>query len=64
MLESQPVTVLYGHLDMDSITLAIGDEISEGDNIAKLGSGMTEKTDGERKHLHLSIHKGTDLNLR
>ncbi len=64
MLDGQSVTVLYGHLDMESITLAIGDELDEGDNIGLLGAGMTEKTDGERKHLHLSIHKWTDLNLR
>ena len=57
MLDGQSVTVLYGHLDMESITLAIGDELDEGDNIGLLGAGMTEKTDGERKHLHLSIHK-------
>jgi len=30
---------------------------------AVLGKGYSAQTDGERKHLHLGIHKGTNVNL-
>jgi hypothetical protein len=43
---------------------AIGDSITAGDTIGVLGTGDSAETDGERKHLHLSIHKGTGIDIR
>lgn len=53
--------VLYGHLKNESITES--KEIKMGERIGILGKGKTQETDGERKHLHFSIHKNT-LDLR
>jgi murein DD-endopeptidase MepM/ murein hydrolase activator NlpD len=57
-ISGQKVTVLYGHLRLSSINPAIGDEVKTGQQIAVLGTGYSAETDGERKHLHVSIHKG------
>ena len=62
-ISDQPVTVLYGHLKLDSIKPVINDKIITGDQIGYLGKGYSSDTDGERKHLHLSIHKGNEINL-
>lgn len=64
ILNNQPVTVLYGHLKLSSVSLTTGDKLSAGDNLGILGAANTSETDGERKHLHLSIHQGTSLELR
>ena len=58
------MTVLYGHLDLDSITVGVGDELAQGQVIGNLGQGYSSQTDGERKHLHLSVHKGTGIEYK
>lgn len=58
-LEGSPVTIIYGHLRLTSIIPGTGDIVNEGDQIAVLGTGFSSETDGERKHLHFGIHKGT-----
>jgi hypothetical protein len=63
-LENQPVTVLYGHIKLSSVQQNIGDYISKGYMLAVLGGGFSQETNGERKHLHLGIHKGTDIDIR
>ncbi|MFA5126823.1 MAG: M23 family metallopeptidase [Patescibacteria group bacterium] len=62
-IDKQAVTVVYGHLRLASITAKIGQELNRGEQIGFLGSGFSVETDGERKHLHLSIHKGTGVNI-
>ena len=62
--QGQPVTVLYGHLRQPSITLTVGHAVTTGDSVAVLGTGESHETDGERKHLHLSVHKGKTVNFR
>lgn len=57
----QNVTVLYGHLD--EATLASG-TLRAGDIVGFLGEGFSTETDGERPHLHLSVHKGGGAELR
>jgi hypothetical protein len=57
------VTVIYGHLKLSSITPKIDGIINAGEQIAVLGKGYSSETDGERKHLHLGIHKGTNINI-
>jgi murein DD-endopeptidase MepM/ murein hydrolase activator NlpD len=63
VLDSQSVTVIYGHLRLSSIIPGIGDKLTAGQQIAVLGTGYSNETDGERKHLHFSIHKGTAINI-
>jgi murein DD-endopeptidase MepM/ murein hydrolase activator NlpD len=58
-LDGEAVTVIYGHLDLDSIKYKVGDELSAGSLIGDLGKGYSSETDQERKHLHLAIHRGT-----
>ncbi len=62
--ENEPVTVLYGHLNIDSVSLRSGAELATGAVIGNLGKGFSTQTDGERKHLHLSIHRGTTIEYR
>ncbi|MBI4708903.1 MAG: M23 family metallopeptidase [Candidatus Portnoybacteria bacterium] len=63
-LESQVATIIYGHLKLSGIAQKIGQEVLAGEKIGVLGTGFSQETDGERKHLHLGIRKGTNINLR
>jgi murein DD-endopeptidase MepM/ murein hydrolase activator NlpD len=58
VIDGENVTVLYGHLKLESIPLKVGDAIVAGQNIGILGKGYSTETNGERKHLHFAIHKG------
>lgn len=62
-LDGQAVTVIYGHIKPSSIAAKIGDQLKAGDFLANLGDAYSNETDGERKHLHLGIHKGTGMNI-
>jgi murein DD-endopeptidase MepM/ murein hydrolase activator NlpD len=57
-LSGQAVTVTYGHLRLASIVKKVGQTLAQGEQIGVLGKGHSTETDGERKHLHLGIHKG------
>ncbi|MDP3888884.1 MAG: M23 family metallopeptidase [bacterium] len=54
-------TALYGHLKLSSITLKKGEKVDAGQQLALLGNAFSTETDGERKHLHFGIYKGSDL---
>jgi murein DD-endopeptidase MepM/ murein hydrolase activator NlpD len=60
----EPVTVLYGHLALDSIRSQEGEELRRGDTIGFLGAAKSEETDQTRKHLHFGIHQGEDIDLK
>jgi murein DD-endopeptidase MepM/ murein hydrolase activator NlpD len=62
VIAGQNVTVVYGHLKLASIAAKIGQKLSGGEQLGILGKGYSAETDGERKHLHLGIHKGTAIN--
>lgn len=62
-LDGQDVTIIYGHLRTPGIFPNIGDALKTGDKIAVLGTGYSNETDGERKHLHFGIHKGAAINI-
>jgi murein DD-endopeptidase MepM/ murein hydrolase activator NlpD len=62
-LDNQDVTIIYGHLRLASISAAVGQELKPGQSIGVLGKGYSTETDGERKHLHLGIHKGAAINI-
>lgn len=63
-LKNQDVTIVYGHLKLSGITIKVGEKLTAGDVLGVLGEGYSEETDGERKHLHLAIHKGTSTNIQ
>ncbi len=63
-IHDEPITVVYGHLRLSSISAQPGDSVHAGQFIGLLGDAYSDETDGERKHLHLSIHKGPELNIR
>jgi hypothetical protein len=62
-LNGEPVTVIYGHLKLASIKKNTGDSLAQGEEIGILGKAYSAETDGERKHLHLGIHKGAGVNI-
>ncbi len=59
----QPITVIYGHLRFTSIMTTVGSTIKKGGKLAVLGTGYSTETSGERKHLHLGIHKGSTISI-
>ena len=61
--QDQTYTALYGHMRLSSATISVGDKVSKGQQLAVLGTGYSSETDGERKHLHFSIHKGSSVVL-
>ena len=63
ILAGEPVAVVYGHIALGSVTAKVGDELKSGEQIAALGEPGID-TDGERKHLHLGIHKGSQVDIR
>ncbi len=63
-LNNQDITVVYGHLKLSSITKIKGQPLTAGETIGILGKAYSSETDGERKHLHLGIHKGTAMNIK
>jgi murein DD-endopeptidase MepM/ murein hydrolase activator NlpD len=62
-LADQQVTIIYGHLELTSINHEIGQAVAAGETIGLLGRGYSDETDGERKHLHLAVHKDAAVNL-
>jgi hypothetical protein len=61
-INSQPVSVLYGHLKPTSIKVVKGEAVIKPETaIADLGDDRTEETGNTRKHLHLGIHKGNHI---
>ncbi len=63
-LKNQPVTVIYGHLNLAESSAKLNQKIKAGQEIAILADHESSDSDGERKHLHLGIHKGSRLDLQ
>ncbi len=64
VFDDETVTVLYGHLAAPDILFHKDDKVITGAKIGGLGNDRTSETDGERKHLHLSVKKGTHIDFR
>lgn len=54
---------LYGHLNLTSVNVAVGDTVNSGIQLGVLGDDQSEQTDGERKHLHFGIYPYTGTEL-
>ena len=63
LINKKPATVLYGHLDMNTIKKE-DNVLVKNEIIGQLGKGNSNETDYERKHLHMGIHRGTIVDLR
>ena len=64
LLDNSPVTVIYGHVRLLSVKNSIGEVLRTGEFLGLLGTGYSAETDGERKHLHLGIHRGEKIDTR
>jgi len=60
---NQQVTVIYGHLQLASVTAKVGTKLKAGARLGILGRGFSTETDRERKHLHFAIHRGAGVSL-
>lgn len=61
---SEPIIVIYGHLNPLALAVQKGANVAMGDVLGTLGKGFTQETDGERAHLHLSVHSGSTVDFR
>ena len=64
LIDGEKITALYGHLKLSSIAYKVNDELRAGKMIGVLGEGYSSETSGERKHLHLGLHKGEEVDFR
>ncbi len=62
-INSQQVTVLYSHILYDT-NVSVGDFFSAGVQIGVLADDKSEYSGGERKHLHVGVHKGGEIDYR
>ncbi len=63
-VEGREIYALYGHIDLSSSGLVVGQEVEQGEFLANLGEGESEETDGERKHLHFALYEGGSLRTK
>lgn len=63
-VDGETVTALYGHIRLASASVKVGDAVATGQKLAVLGTGFTDETDGERKHLHSALLKGASSVVR
>ncbi len=59
----EEVTVNYGHLSLENLP-GHGVVLQSGGEIAELAPARSYQSDGNRKHLHLGIHRGTAIDMR
>jgi murein DD-endopeptidase MepM/ murein hydrolase activator NlpD len=64
IINDRAVSIIYGHLNLASITVEAGSMLAPGERIGLLGKGHSTETDGVRKHLHLGIHDGSKVDIR
>ncbi|OGY94504.1 MAG: hypothetical protein A2406_04330 [Candidatus Komeilibacteria bacterium RIFOXYC1_FULL_37_11] len=62
-IDKEEYVVIYGHLAPNSLP-ELNQKVSQGDTVGVLGDAYSNETAGERKHLHLAIYTGTDINVR
>lgn len=63
VINAEPVTVLYGHLVSAGLP-AKGIMIAAGERMGSLAPARSTDSDGNRKHLHLGIHRGDEINYQ
>ena len=63
-ISGESVTVIYGHLDGGDELVKKGTVLYAGDPLGKLADPHSHWSDGNRKHLHLGIHRGDKIDER
>jgi hypothetical protein len=63
VMDGEPITVVYGHMRLSSVAATVGATVEVGAFLGNLGTAFSAQTDGERKHLHLGIHRGTTVSM-
>lgn len=63
-LDGKPISLIYGHMDLESITANKGDTMSPGQRLGNLGDAYSHETDGARRHLHLGFYNGVPVDIR
>ncbi len=63
-LAGQTVTANYGHVNIQTATVQVGDRVRAGQTIANLGEHCAASSGGERKHIHFALHKGPAVDVR
>lgn len=58
------ISVIYGHIQLSSVAVAVNEQILTGQKIGVLGKGFTSQTGGERKHLHVGVYVGPSSTIR
>jgi murein DD-endopeptidase MepM/ murein hydrolase activator NlpD len=64
LIDGEVMTSVYGHVLRSSVSLREGDTVKAGQKIAVLAPDKSSDTDGERKHLHFAIHRGSEVEFR
>lgn len=62
-LDGEPISVIYGHLSRNGL-IEDGVTLRSGAQLGYLADARSTDSDGNRKHLHLGIHKGKALDMR
>jgi len=60
-IDGKTISALYGHIDVESATVAVGDRVTKGEQIAILGEHLSHETDNRRMHLHFSLWEGDEV---
>ena len=63
-VEGKKINAIYGHLDIGSVNLEVGDRVRKAQFIANLGEDKSRETDGERQHLHFALYEGDEIRLQ
>lgn len=64
-IEGKAVNVIYGHLNIEGTEAKqAGSVLKKGEFLANLGADKSAQTSGERKHLHLGIFRGGQVDYR
>lgn len=61
-INDQSVIAVYGHVNPNQLP-KVGAKVLKGQKIDILGKGFSHETDGERKHLHFGLVKGSAVNF-
>jgi len=54
-------TAYYGHIDLFSVKVKSGENVSVGETLASLGTVCSSANGNIRKHLHFGLYKGTSI---
>ncbi len=63
-IEGEIINAIYGHIDIGSTKLQVGDTVMTGEFLAHLGDNKSKETDGERQHLHFALYKGDEIQIQ